>query len=333
MAAPQSVPDAPASAQEVRGDGSGCVASGRHRLRVTGYLHGRGRRGLASPSPVRRLSSLDCDNPLIAQCQDCDYATVWACSGHRESRCKPCALRYRRRLRRVAESGMSDRDGRGVMGMLTLTAPGLPGHRQWDVTGPRSHRPECSCGTSDLGLWNATHSARWNHFRTLLSRQYPDLEYLRGVEVQDGKRGGGGRGALHDHAIVWLSEQLDVGLVQEFALRAGFGCVVHWAPVEPGSRKAAYYVSKYVTKACDSREQVPWVEIDVATGELLSDRPTYRTWSMSSDWGLTMREVRAICAAHAARTAAVRLDGTLSLLRSVLGAEPMDLGQPPPGSL
>lgn len=297
-------------------------------MRVAGYLHGRSRSRVDHDSGVRRLSGLPCDNPLAALCEDCDHTEVWTCQGHRESRCKPCSQRYKRRVRRVAESGLDRRSGKGFMGLLTLTAPGDPGHRQWSLKGPRGDRPVCSCGSEHLDEWNASHSRRWNHFRTLLAREYPGLKFIRGVEVQDGRRGGRGRGALHDHAIIWTPDDVDLAVIQALALRAGFGCVIHYAPCEPGSRRAAYYIAKYVTKACDSRDLVPWLKVDPSTGEILSDRATYRTWSMSRDWGLTMREVRQLVADQAARTAAVRLEGTLSLLRLALGAEPLN-GAPP----
>jgi hypothetical protein len=207
--------------------------------------------------------------------------------------------------------------------MLTLTAPGEREHKRFSPGGWRADRPDCPCRVEHLGEWNASHSKRWNHLRTLLRREYPDLEFMRGVEVQR-------RGALHDHVILWSASPIDIVAIQGLALRAGFGCSCDWAPAEPGSRKLAYYISKYVTKACDARDLVPWLAVDLATGEILSDRATYRTWSMSRDWGLTMAQVRAVCAEFAARAAAARLDGTLAVLRDVLGAEPLALAGSPP---
>jgi hypothetical protein len=51
---------------------------------------------------------------------------------------------------------------------------------------------------------------------------------------------------------------------------------------------AAGYVSKYVSKACDERAEVPWV--NEATGEIM--RARYRPWSASRDWGTRMATVR-----------------------------------------
>lgn len=224
---------------------------------------------------------------------------------------------------------MTIRERGGYMGMLTLTAGGDGDHQRWSVTGPRGDRPACDCAVGDLAVWNATHSARWNRLRTSLRREYPGLVFLRGVEVQDGKRGGQGRGALHDHAIVWCPVPLDLAVVQALALRAGFGCVVDWAPCVPGSRRAAYYVSKYVTKACDSRDRVPWLKIDHQTGEILSERATYRTWSASREWGMTMGAVRQVCRAAAARAAARQLELLVADLAESLGAVEL-VADPPP---
>jgi hypothetical protein len=158
-----------------------------------------------------------------------------------------------------------------------------------------------------------------------------ELEFLRAVEVQD-------RGALHLHILVWSPEPLDVVRVQDLALTAGFGCVLDLAPIEPGSKRHAYYVSKYVTKACDSRDAVPWmVEVeDEETGELLMVRrdASYRAWSSSRSWGLTMRVIKARCAAAARAAAAHRREVVLLLddASSPSGATEVDAGPaPPPG--
>ncbi len=118
-------------------------------MRVVGYLRRPGRVGL------------DCQSPLRVVCRDCDHFTEWPCQGHRESKCGPCAARYRRRVRSVAHSGMQR--GRGFLYLLTLTAPGEREHRY------AGGRLVCRCtpaGGVDLAEWNASHSRRWNHFRT-----------------------------------------------------------------------------------------------------------------------------------------------------------------------
>lgn len=152
---------------------------------------------------------------------------------------------------------------------------------------------ECPCGVRDFDLakWNASHSRRWNHFRTVLRREGSDkIEFFRGIEDQK-------RGALHDHAMVWSPIPLTRKGLKSLALRAGFGHEIKVIRLAPGSRATAEYVSKYVTKATDHRQVVPWWgdKIDYETGEVTEGLvdARYRTWSMSRGWGLTMAAVRA----------------------------------------
>lgn len=293
-----------------------CPPGVEHRLHVVGYLLG--------PRPA----GLDCDSPLRVVCRNCDHRTVWRCSGHRESRCGPCAARYRRRVRAVAQSGLAlaQRSSSGFLYMLTLTAPGTRAHRLPDGS-------PCPCtpaGGVHLAAWNASHSRRWNHFRTVLRQGVPEVQFFRGVEVQN-------RGALHDHALVWSPVALSTVRLRDLALRAGFGHAVDLAPIEPGSRKCAYYVSKYVTKATDSRDLVPWLAevVDTRTGEVSQGvvAGRYRTWSMSREWGSTMAQVRAASAAYARLKAseadALSLAQALDTVAALLGALPCS--EPPAG--
>jgi hypothetical protein len=186
----------------------------------------------------------------------------------------------------------------GYLYLLTLTAPGDDEHSM-----PSGAVCECTpAGGIDLAKWNAGHSKRWNHFRTVLRREVSDqVEFFRGVEVQL-------RGALHDHAMVSSPYALDVKVLRRMAIRAGFGHSVDLAACAPGSRKAAYYVSKYCTKATDSRDLVAWWgefidQVDDVTGEITFGEglieARYRTWSMSRRWGSTMGQIRAEAAAYA----------------------------------
>jgi len=275
-------------------------------MRVVGYLRG--------PRPA----GMDCLSPLRWMCDYCRAVTTRPCRGRRESVCRPCAARYRRRVRAVAFSGMvKQRPSRGFVYFLTVTAPGDRRHRVG-----RSG-PWCECtpeGGVDLAEWNASHSRRWNHLRTSLRRDHPGLEFMRGVEVQD-------RGALHDHAMIWSPTELSVDEVRRRAIAAGFGHEVEMPPVEPGSRKAAYYVSKYVTKATDARDRVPWAAdvVDLQTGEVSRGRVSgrYRTWSCSRGWGDRMADVVAAARAYAemvqARSDQASLDLALGAVRAVLG--------------
>jgi hypothetical protein len=177
-----------------------------------------------------------------------------------------------------------------------------------------------------MARWNASHSSRWNWLRTNLRRAYPDLEFMRGVEVQT-------RGALHDHAMLWSPRPLAKGVVKELAMRAGFGHSIDLAPCEPGSQRAAYYVSKYITKATDSRHDVPWWGdvIDYETGEVTEGviDGRYRTWSCSRGWGLTMAAVRAEAREFVEARQREQLAEFWCLLVSELGARPIPDESPP----
>lgn len=119
-------------------------------------------------------------------------------------------------------------------------------------------------------------------------------------------------------------------------MAAGFGHSIDLAPAPPGSKRAAYYVSKYVTKATDSRDSVPWwgEVIDYDTGEVTEDvvPGRYRTWSMSREWGLTMAAVRAEALELVRAREQAMVDAFLMLCVSELGARPLPTESPPPNS-
>lgn len=297
-----------------------------HKPDVVGYWRG--------PRP----DGLDCERPLHVRCRRCGFSYQWRCSGHRESRCKPCALRYRRRVRVVVDSGLLRRQG-GSLYFLTLTAPGARRHCmlgngcEYKRAGQDCrHADACRCtpaGGTDLGYWNMGHSAAWNRLRTRISKLHPELEYFRGIEVQDGKRGGTRRGALHDHMLLWVATPLDQSTLREWAMDAGFGHSLDLVPVVPGSKREAYYVAKYVTKSCDMRSDAVWYEIDTATGEISQGRGRYRTWSDSQGWGDSMATVRSVAAAYARTLPNVESDA-VALLGREMGAEPLYTGTSPP---
>lgn len=292
---------------------------GAHQLRPLGYM------------PNGRRVGLDCDSPLRAVCVSCGYTEAWRCNSHRASRCVPCSWRYRRLVSRVA----SEHPSRPHLYLLTVTAPGTSQHVLWhrDTWGPRpADRPTCACTLSPgetLGEWNASAGRRWNTLRGNLRRLVPDLEFFRAVEPQS-------RGALHLHVIVASSVELDPFAVQRLALSAGFGCTMDLAVVEPGSRRHAYYVAKYVTKAADSRAVVPWAAdvVDMDTGEvvLTNVTPTYRTWSSSQGWGLTMRALKAGIAADRQRWVdkqpTVMERGLSVVLQLIPGSTILDVASP-----
>lgn len=272
-------------------------SDGEHRWRHVGAYRGE------------RPSWLSCWRPVAGVCRGCAQRVVWRCKTRHEGRCQPCGEIKRRRVARLVHDGLARRIGSGggqpwTVGMLTLTAPGRPGHRRF-VPGKPGNHGICNCAMKEhsqeaLGLWNASASQRWNHLRTVLRREYPGLEFFRAVEVQQ-------RGALHLHVMLGLRGQASLALLQQFALAAGFGCVIDWSPVEGDLGRRAGYLAKYVTKEAEPGD-VPWQRehLDKRTGELTTRRDaTYRAWSASREWGMTMLQLEALIrdAARAAEDA------------------------------
>lgn len=249
------------------------VVQPRH-VRVLGYLRG--------PRP----DGMDCDRPLHVQVSDAhgEHFEVWRCSNHRQSKCGPCATRYRRRVESVAAEGLWKREG--FYYLLTLTAPGAREHRM-----PSGKVCPCTpAGGVDLARWNAGAGRLWNRMLTAIERQYlVRPTYFRAAEVQD-------RGAIHHHVLLWSPRKLAERTLRKLAMLAGYGHEVDLQRLTPGSRKAAFYVSKYVAKSADSRDEVPWWGswADQETGELLEGHTvaTFRTWSQSRKWGTSMAAIR-----------------------------------------
>lgn len=246
---------------------------------------------------------MDCERPLLVSVsvegQPFTH-DIWPCKNHRASKCRPCSARYGRRVESVAVEGMFKPDGAHYL--LTLTPPGDRLHcmKSGCVATECAHE-KCSCtpeGGVSLGEWNPTASTRWNHLLTLIERSYGGRpQYFRAVECQDGKRteDGCGRMGLHLHVLLRTDRVLNVRTVRRLAIQAGFGHAVDIQVLSAGSRKAAKYVAKYVTKSCDERDDVPWLvdQVDQETGEVTTEnRPaTFRTWSQSRRWGTTMAEI------------------------------------------
>jgi hypothetical protein len=254
-----------------------------HRMRVVGRVSAGSR------------ERLDCEQPLRAVCvEGCGHAEQWRCDSYG---CEPCSEAKRRRLTRLVDNGAALHLANGMTGyFVTLTAPGQSEHRRWVQGRPRGPRAACDChrhGQTD-GLWNAGESACWNRLRTALTRGRRVM-FCGAVETQR-------RGMLHRHVLLFTDGLLGFREVQDAALAAGYGCVVDVEPVR-SSEKASRYISKYVTKASRDRAVVPWEAVDQETGEISGKRPTYRLWSSSRAWGVTMREIRAVQAAQARQRA------------------------------
>jgi hypothetical protein len=178
---------------------------------------------------------------------------------------------------------------KGFLYFATITAPGATAHR---VPGAGSRICACTPPEGvDLAEWNPTAGKRWNRLLIEWERVTTERpQFFRAVEPQK-------RGALHFHILIRSSLPISVKELRTIALRAGFGHEVDLKVLDPGSRQAAHYVTKYVTKGVDERVGVPWNtdRVDKRTGELLGRRQgeaTYRAWSMSQGWGESMAEVR-----------------------------------------
>lgn len=174
---------------------------------------------------------------------------------------------------------------------------------------------------------------------TLLRRLAPDVQFMRGCEVQDGKRRTDqrGRGGLHDHVILRTGYALDERTIRGLAIQSGYGHSILLANVSPGSSKEAHYVSKYVSKSAGARAAVPWRAdvINYETGEITREliKARYRTWSASRRWGVTMAQLRAEAVIRAQAIAAAAPDverSALAVLGAVLGAIPLDTDESPP---
>jgi hypothetical protein len=239
-----------------------------------------------------RVLGLDCDGPILAVCRTpgCGHSEPWRCDSYG---CQGCGERKQRRLSRLVDNGADIHIGNGLQGyFLTLTAPGTRDHKRWKQGRIRGPRSECSChlhGQTD-GLWNAAESACWNRLRTSLTRERR-MVFCGAVETQT-------RGLLHRHVLVFVEGPLDYADLQDQALSAGYGCVLDVEPVR-SAQKAARYISKYVAKASGDRPGVAWERLDPDTGELTGKHPTYRLWSSSRSWGVTMKELRAVMSAQA----------------------------------
>lgn len=258
-----------------------CVGTrdGAHRMRVVG--------GVLPGSETRR----DCDKPLRAVCRNgCGHVEFWRCDSYG---CVFCGALKKKRLARLVDGGAGIHLANGMLGyFITLTAPGTADHLRWYQGKRPRRREQCGChlhGYTD-GLWNAQESACWNRLRTSLARDQRVI-FAGAVETQK-------RGMLHRHLLVFVEDALVHEEVQALALAAGYGCVLDIEPVR-SAEKAARYLSKYVTKASGDRAVVPWEKVDQSTGEVSGKRATYRLWSSSRAWGVTMREIKATQSAQA----------------------------------
>jgi hypothetical protein len=259
------------------------LCDGPHDIQYVGYM-GDG----------AKLGCSGCTAPVFVYCVRCAYDGYWACDSSRQSRCAPCARRYRHRVEMVCQSGMLGRVGF----CLTLTAPGQNVHcfRHKRKGCTEDGCSDCPCTSSDgtdLRTWNVGLTARANRYLEAIRRgeasplvkgrrQSVPLEYFQARELQR-------RGALHCHIPLVRADgkplQLDKRQLRQLAMRHGFGHAMTYKPFTGG---LANYCAKYVSKAADQRLDVPWLP------ECRNRRreATYRTWTRSRGYGKSMREVR-----------------------------------------
>jgi hypothetical protein len=260
---------------------------------------------------------LDCQQPLRVVCGHCGWQTFWRCDCSSAAKCPDCAERRRRLVARLVDLGTTNRLGSGFTYFLTLNGPGENEHKRWRQGKGGKDRPECDCHhvwqDMSKGDWNAGESGCWNRLRLSLSRlSERSLTYIGAVETQK-------RGVLHRHLVINLDRPLLPGEVQALAMVAGYGCVHDLQPIASAS-KAAWYISKYVTKSSGDRENVPWRAdvVDEETGEIrrMETVPTFRTWSSAQSWGFTLKGLREI-----ARLQAQARARYLDELQAALAAE------------
>ncbi len=264
-------------------------------VRYTRYLRIPGLHGLACDQPV--LLGVSCGHEWIKPCGRSD-----------EQKCGPCSARNRRLVARKVLIGLQQAPKGWYTYFFTVNAPGAGQHQRWNPNWLRSSRPPCECHVDhagnpiDLATWNPAAGAHWNHLITSLRRQSDmRIQFMRVAEVQD-------RGAIHHHNVIISPVPLNPLHLQDLAQVAGYGCVMDLTLVpNADEQKIANYIAKYVSKGSD-RAKVKWLVemVEPATGELTLEkkRPTYKSHSSSRDWGITLREIRALLRAGAERRAA-----------------------------
>jgi hypothetical protein len=268
---------------------------------VNGHQHSWRREGILTLAESV-AQGLSCTRPLRLACDGCGLLSVVLCRSSRSVNCPSCAADYRRRVTRVAGSGVVVSTS-GLF--VTLTAPGARAHSY----GSGELCPCTPPGGVDLAAWNASAGDRWHRFvgdlrrllgtdvasldsrkRAYTRRRPANLQYFKAAEVQT-------RGALHFHALIRRPGDgrklfVSKGKLRALAIRHGFGHAVDVQALQTGH---ARYVAKYVSKACDDRKLVPWRRERRATpadGRAVTvHRPTFRAWSASRAWGCTMGSV------------------------------------------
>jgi hypothetical protein len=206
---------------------------------------------------------------------------------------------YKGEVRQVFESGMVNVPAE-ALGMLTVSPPGVNVHtrRLHGVTEVCPCTPAEGFSHSD---WNGSFTQRTNRLLRDLGRSLGcELEVAQAREwFRDD--------LLHGHLLIVRSDGLPLVVTRKelrrLLLKHGFGHKVMWRVIDDAG-KASRYVAKYVAKGVSQRGRVAWRK--VRRDGTVQCTATYRTWTTSRRWGLSMAAVRAARRdAAAARRAAL----------------------------
>lgn len=281
----------------------------------------------ARPEDVVRLN---CTKPTVLGCDLCEALLPVRCKATRDDKCAPCAERHRWDIARTMRSGFTEerlqaalivvlagtreerrewlkhgvygrhtKDNRSGFFLVTITAPGaadglrfdrsICGHEpgQCSNKGHASGETVCKVERMPAALWNGEAPRRFNDWMTDLRRVLDvDVQYSGAWETQV-------RGMLHRHVLVYcagVTVQRFYDEAKRIAQRVGFGRQFEADPISGmDAREVAMtcgYVASYVTKCGDELATC----ISPRTGEILQG--SYRRWSCSRRWGVTMKQVR-----------------------------------------
>ena len=283
--------------------------------------------GVAGPSKV-----LGCASPSVLKCGVCERSCEVRCRATRDDRCPGCAERHCWDVARKIRSGFTEErmqaaltvvligtreerrqsfrnGGNGTFNgdrpsgfyLTTLTAPGVRGGMHWDRSicghrrgqctnsphGKTAGAPPCKVYRMTAARWNGGAPRRWNDWITDLRRVLGvDVQYCGTWETQV-------RGLLHRHVLIYvpgISAARYESVGREIAQRLGFGAQFDVRPVAGDDPKAlamvAGYVASYVTKCGDELATC----VSPRTGEILQG--SYRRWSASGSWGVSMKQIR-----------------------------------------
>ena len=290
----------------VRGRGARrCVGAGEHRYQLVGRCLAHGESGRALAARAR----FGCDDPLWLVCLVCGGDVVVPCGTSNVGRCRPCGVRYRRRLEARVHHGIVIVPPGAVL-CLTYTAPGsrrmCRRHRQCAAVGPSCEAYKTLVDDVDKARWHSELPVNWNRLVTALRRgegsplvnghlqPIDDLEYFNAREVQDGKRRDDGRSrdVLHGHVVfkrasgarLILSERK----VRSLLISFGFGHKLTLKPITGagGSKYITKSLSKYVSKSVGDRSTVMKLVVVDNKGYRAGDIIpwTGRLWTSSRSW-------------------------------------------------